>query len=261
MCMSVDTAIILAAGKGNRLLPLTKTIPKSLAPIAETTILDHLLQTFSRMGIEYVAIVVGYLGDVIRHRIGIHYRGIQVTYIENPLYGYTDNIASLWYAQGFFYSDILLVEGDIFMDEEIMHDLIVCPHRNAMVIDRLNPEFMSGPLVSLNSDGMVNQMILDLEHYDQGLNIGSAYKIVNACKLSFDFLRRQLTHRLNLHFNLGLTDDRYEVLIRDLLAEGAVKFAPVLTGQRRWIDIDTPEDLTRASQMFAAGSEDLIRIK
>jgi len=255
MCMAVDTAIILAAGEGNRLLPLTRTTPKSLVPIAETTILDHLLQTLSHSGIEYVVIVVGYRGDAIRHRIGIHYRGIQVTYIENPLYGYTDNIASLWYAQSFFYSDILLLEGDILMDEEIVHDLIVCPQRNAMVIAGFNPEFMSGTLVSLNSDGMVDRMILDLEHRGRDLNLGSAYKTVNACKLSFEFLRDQLIPRLNLHFNLGLTDDHYEVLIRDLLAEGAVRFAPVLTGQRRWIDIDTPKDLSRASQMFAARVE------
>jgi choline kinase len=253
--MAVDTAIILAAGEGNRLLPLTRTIPKSLVPIAETTIIDHLLQTLSRLGIEYVAIVVGYRGDAIRHRIGINYRGLQVTYIENPLYGYTDNIASLWYAQGFFYSDILLVEGDIIMDEEIMHDLIVCPQRNAMVIGRFNPEFMSGTLVSLNSDGMVDRMILDLEHQGPDLNLSSAYKTVNACKLSFEFLRDKLIPRLNLHFNLGLTDDRYEVLIKDLLTEGAVKFAPVLAGQRRWIDIDTPKDLSRASQMFAVRVE------
>jgi NDP-sugar pyrophosphorylase family protein len=256
MCMAIDTAIILAAGKGNRLLPLTRTIPKCLVPIAETTILDHLLETLSHLGIGYVVIVVGYLGDAIRHRIGVHYNGIQVTYIENPLYGYTDNISSLWYAQSFFYSDILLIEGDIFMDEEIVHDLIVCPHRNVMAVDRVNPEFMSGTMAFLDSDGMVDRMILDRgEHHGQGLNLSNAYKIVNAYKLSFKFLSKQLMHRLNLHFSLGLTDDRYEVLIRDLLAEGAVRFAPVLAGQRRWIDIDTPEDLSRALQIFAARSE------
>jgi len=213
------------------------------------------LQTLSRLGIASVAIVVGYRGDAIRHKIGIHYRGIQITYIENPLYAYTDNITSLWYAQGFFYSDILLLEGDVFMDEEIVRDLIFCPHRNVMVIGRFNPEFMSGTLVSLNSDGMVDRMILDVENHGQDLNTGSIYKTVNACKLSFEFLRDRLIPRLNLHFNLGLTDDRYEVLIRDLLTEGAVRFAPVLTGQRLWIDINTPKDLNRASQMFRVAGE------
>ncbi|MEW5800688.1 MAG: phosphocholine cytidylyltransferase family protein [bacterium] len=255
--MAVDTAIILAAGQGNRLLPLTRTTPKSLIPIAETTPIDHLLQTLASQGIEYVVIVIGYLGGAIRRRIGIHYRGLQVTCVENPLYEYTDNIASLWYAQGFFYSDILLLEADVFMEEEIVHDLIVCPHRNAMVIDRFNPEFMSGTIVFVNSDGMVDRMILDWER-DQVLS--NAYKTVNAYKLSFDFLNRQLIPRLNLYFNYGPTENSYEILIRDLLAEGAVKFAPVLTGHHQWVDIDTPKDLHRALQMFSAGSK-LIEIK
>lgn len=254
--MAVDTAIILAAGQGKRLFPLTQTIPKSLIPIARTTILDHILQNLASSGLEYVVIVVGYLGSAIRQRIGIHYQGLQVTFLENPLYGYTDNIASLWYAQGFFYSDILLLEGDTFLEEGILLDLITCPHRNAMVIDRLNPELMSGPLVSLDSSGLVDRMVLDgeQENYPEP-DLTKVYKTVNAYKLSFDFLRKHLMPRLNLHFNLGLTDDRYEVLIRDLMAEGAVRFNPVLIGQRRWVDVNTPQDLTRAVQMFAPGSE------
>ncbi|MCL6582233.1 MAG: phosphocholine cytidylyltransferase family protein [bacterium] len=254
--MPVDTAVILAAGQGKRLLPLTQTIPKSLIPIAQTTILDHILQNLSRSGIEHVAIVIGYLGNVIRQRIGIHYRGLQVTFLENPLYGYANNLASLWYAQAFFYSDILLLEGDTFLEEGILPDLASCPHQNAMAVDRLNPNLMCSPLVSLDNSGLVDKMILDWEPEKYpNLDLSKVYKPVNAYKLSFDFLRQHLMPRLNLHFNLGLTADRYEVLIRDLLAEDAVRFTPVLTGQRRWVDIDTHQDLARAIQMFADESE------
>lgn len=76
MSQDINMAIVLAAGQGSRLSPLTESIPKSLIRIGGITILEHLLQTFSCLGIENVVLVVGYLGDSIRREIGSTYHGM-----------------------------------------------------------------------------------------------------------------------------------------------------------------------------------------
>lgn len=74
-------AIVVAAGRGTRMGPLTETRPKPLVPVAGATLLEHVLDAAAGVVDEYV-IVVGYRGDQIRERIGASYAGTPVVYAE-----------------------------------------------------------------------------------------------------------------------------------------------------------------------------------
>ena len=254
MSKNVNMAIILAAGQGSRLRPLTESIPKSLIPIGGITILEHLLQTLCSLGIDYVVLVVGYLGESIRREIGSSYQGMQIHYLENSFYESNETMMSLWYAREFFYSDLLLIEGDTIIEPLIMHDLVNCPHKNAMVVTCLEPSYKCGTLISIGDKGLVDRMyVSDDKKRDNSYDY--IYRTVNVYKLASEFLREQLKPRLKLYLNLGLTKDCYQVLLRDFIAEGAVHFAPVLISQNRCIEIDTARDLDKANRMFAARPE------
>jgi len=64
--MSITTAVILAAGRGNRMLPLTRAVPKGLLPLYDRTVLDHIVEEARVAGIERIIMVVGHGGELIR---------------------------------------------------------------------------------------------------------------------------------------------------------------------------------------------------
>ncbi|HUF77727.1 MAG TPA: NDP-sugar synthase [Thermoanaerobaculia bacterium] len=77
-------AVVLAAGYGTRLAPLTDTVPKPLLPVRGTTLVELTLERLARAGCEAVALNLHHLGDAIRDRLGESYRGLPLAYSEEP---------------------------------------------------------------------------------------------------------------------------------------------------------------------------------
>ncbi|MEZ3435058.1 MAG: NTP transferase domain-containing protein [Lachnospiraceae bacterium] len=116
---SVKRAIILAAGKGNRMLPVTEKIPKPMIKVHGVRMIDTILRGLKNNGINEVYVVVGYLKeqfDVLKQE----YSG--VTLIENPYYAVCNNISSLYVARDFL-EDAIILDGD----QIIYNDRILAP--------------------------------------------------------------------------------------------------------------------------------------
>jgi mannose-1-phosphate guanylyltransferase len=76
-------ALILAGGKGTRLYPITKEIPKPLVPLHDKPIMQHTIELFKKYGIDEIIISIGYKGDKIKEYFGNGKRfGVSITYIE-----------------------------------------------------------------------------------------------------------------------------------------------------------------------------------
>jgi glucose-1-phosphate thymidylyltransferase len=75
-------AVIPVAGVGSRLRPHTHTVPKALINVAGKPMIAHILDELERLGIVSVTLVVGHMGDLIRHFIGRHYGHLDVRYVE-----------------------------------------------------------------------------------------------------------------------------------------------------------------------------------
>lgn len=75
-------ALVLAAGEGTRLHPLTAFLPKPLLPVLGRTLLDHTLERLAAIGCEAVAVNLHHLGDQIRDHLGEVHRGMRVVYSE-----------------------------------------------------------------------------------------------------------------------------------------------------------------------------------
>jgi len=77
-------ALVLAAGLGTRLRPLTSLTPKPLLPVRGVPILGHTLAQLAAVGCEAVAVNLHYLGDQIRQRFGDSHAGMPLTWSEEP---------------------------------------------------------------------------------------------------------------------------------------------------------------------------------
>ena len=79
--MSISTAVVLAAGEGTRLRPLTHNRPKPMLPAANQPILQHVLDALVEAGMERIVVVVGYRGERVQDYFGPHYRDVPLEYI------------------------------------------------------------------------------------------------------------------------------------------------------------------------------------
>ena len=120
----IETAIILVAGLGSRLKPLTDEVPKCLTEVNGKPILLQTLESLLRNGISKAVIVVGYLGQVVEQKIGNRLGAMEIVYIWNSDYDETNSMYSAWLAREYLQEGALLIEGDTVYEESILSSII-----------------------------------------------------------------------------------------------------------------------------------------
>lgn len=113
----VKRAIIMAAGKGQRMQPVTLQIPKPLISVNGTRMIDSVIQALHVNGVTEIYVVVGYLKEQFKELEEI-YNGVKL--IENPYYDECNNISSLYVARDYI-EDAIILDGDqIIYDSAIL---------------------------------------------------------------------------------------------------------------------------------------------
>jgi len=128
--MAFTNVIILAAGTGSRLRPLTLRKPKALLKVGERSIIDYGILSFMRCGIRRFCIVVGYRALMIMKHLSrhFHYPQVEFSYIYNPKYKETNTAYSLWLASSYFMEGTtFVVNGDLLLNSEAVLRMKNCP--------------------------------------------------------------------------------------------------------------------------------------
>lgn len=256
---SVRRAIVLAAGSGVRLRPLTTEVPKCLVEIGGQPILLRTLRALAVQGVQEAVIVVGYKAEVIRRRIGPRFAGMDIRYVDAPRYATTNNICSLWDAREYCGEDVLLVEGDVVFDAEVVASLLKEPG-SSMAVAPFG-QGLSGTAVRVDGDGRVLEFALKADQDDR-FDAESAFKTVNIYLLRAQLLREQFLPRLCRQVEQGHVHDYYESVLRDLVAEGAIAdLAAVDVSTSRWYEVDDHRDLDVAEFLFMGREAQFERIQ
>lgn len=116
---TVKRAIIMAAGFGSRMQPVTLTTPKPLVKVNGMRMIDTVIQGLHHNGIQEIYIVAGYLKEQF-YALETQYPGVKI--IENPYYDTCNNISSLYVAREHL-EDVMILDGD----QIIYHDKILDP--------------------------------------------------------------------------------------------------------------------------------------
>ena len=113
----ITRAIIMAAGKGTRMHPITETIPKPLIRVHGKRMIDTIIDALHENGIYEIYVVVGYLKEAFKN-LPDEVKGI--TLIENPYFDTCNNISSLYVAKDYI-SNAIIIDGDqIITDSTIL---------------------------------------------------------------------------------------------------------------------------------------------
>jgi choline kinase len=239
----IDTAVILAAGMGHRLQPLTSSMPKCLTEVDEKPILDYLIRCLQQHNFKRLIVVVGYLEQSIRDLLDQVAEDVVVEYVVNPIYSTTNNMYSLWLAREKIQDPFLLIESDLIFDPDLLEQMLV-PDRIA--VSQMLP-WMNGTTVSIDEVSPNNVAAF---HAKGQLNSNETrYKTVNISSFSMASWQK-ISQRLDEHVLMGRVNDYYESVFADLIAEGALALQPVLFNSDRWYEIDTLTDLNQCELMF-----------
>ena len=239
-------AVILAAGQGTRLRPLTDHRPKCLVEVQGKPLLQYQLEALSETGVRECIIVVGHRAEQVRHTFGMRFRDLALTYVENGIYGRTNNIYSLWLTRQEIHDDVLLLESDVIFEPELLADLIAVPHGSVAVVDRFLPP-MNGTVILAQGD-RASAMVLKVDQ-SPSFDYRPALKTVNIYKFAYRTMHDDLMPALGNHIARGLTDDYYEVTISRAIEDGTIRLHVLQTGPHAWAEVDTLEDLMDAEKM------------
>ena len=117
-------AIILAAGQGSRLLPLTADRPKCLIDFNGRSLLDWQLDMLRRNGVEEALVVTGFREDQIGEALAKRSGGPRVTTLYNPFYKVADNLGTLWMARDWLDGDVLTLNGDTLVSDALVAKVV-----------------------------------------------------------------------------------------------------------------------------------------
>ncbi len=121
-------AIILSAGQGSRLLPLTEGRPKCLLPIGERSLIEWQVWALRQCGIKEIVVVVGYHADDVQYSLEkLAGPDLAIRTIYNPFYKLADNLASCWLARAEMKGEFLLLNGDTVLSPAIVKRLLAAP--------------------------------------------------------------------------------------------------------------------------------------
>lgn len=239
---NITTALLLTAGMGTRLQPLTLDVPKCLTEVGGLPILKRLVDNLRAQHFRRLIVVIGHLGDHIREFLQQYAGGLQVDYVVNPYYRTTNNIYSLWLARMQIREPFLLVENDLVFEPWMLDGML---QSDRMAISRILP-WMNGTTVELDPDGHVTVFRMAGEVCSDA----DRYKTVNLYSLSISSWSK-IEERLSRYVSEGRLDQYYEVVFAEMVADGTLNFDAVFFDAERWYEIDTKPDLRAAENLFA----------
>lgn len=237
-------AVILAAGVGSRIRPLTDRSHKSLLPVKGITILERMLINIEAVGIKDIVIVTGYLADQIISVVKKTFPKLNISFVHNNRYEFTNTGYSLLLTKEYVNnSDFIKFDADVVFDASVLKNLLDNKNPNCLCIDtniNLDKEEVK---VTLTEEGAVKAVSKKLDPINShGESIGIEKISKKAGAILFDELNRLMMDSKN---HQEYYDDSYTTLVNKDVPFHAVN----ITGHR-WVEIDTHDDYHRANSIF-----------
>ena len=251
---NVKQCLILAAGNGTRLRPVSHGLPKPLVHFQGKPILEHIMEKAQDAGISSFVIVVGYRSDLIREWLASQrFPGVSVTVVENIDYHKSNGISALK-ARGKMDQRFLLLMADHVFDPQTARDLMAQSLADDEVMLAVDPNvdrvFDLDDATKVRRSGNrivdIGKEIVLYDALDTGMFLSSP--------VLFEKLERAMKDG-----NCSLSDG-----MRQLAREGKLRAFDI--GAAQWEDLDTPEALLHAERVldlpFAAEavSENLVHV-
>lgn len=239
-------AVILAAGQGTRLRPLTDDRPKCMVEYKGKPIINYILDILCAAEIDNIAVVGGYKMNVLKK----HLSGYELQWYENRDYEKTNMVSSFFCARDFFDDDIVLSYSDIMYSGEIIEALLRDNSDFSVVVDKKWRELwqkrMENPLLDaetmkIDAKGYITELGKKPTSYDA---IGGQY--IGLVKISKDAIKKLVTLYDSLDKDAIYDGKSYQNMYMTSFIQMVIDCmmpAKAVFVEGGWIEIDTSSDL------------------
>lgn len=237
-------AIILSAGQGRRLLPLTQNTPKCLLPVLGKPIIEWQIDALLANGIGEITVVTGFQSTLVETLLQQRYAGHgQINTLFNPFFEVADNLASCWIARFAMDHDFVLLNGDTVFEEAVLAKVLSSePAPITLSIDRKPAYDADDMKVQLAETGRVRHVNKTMPP-DQ----------IDAESVGLIFFRGQGPQEFRSAIEIALRNQAelrsWYLTIIDALAGKQMVNACSVSGHL-WCEIDFGADLARAEAVF-----------
>ena len=232
-------ALILAAGLGTRLAPITNDRPKSLVPVNGQPIILKQIDNLHKNGITDITVVSGYKANILEEKIHALYPEIRI--IESVDYATTNNMYSAYLAHEVMEnSDFLMMNADVFYDASVVSALLNFEAPNAIVTDIGN--YLEESMKVVEENGRLVKISKSIEKADA---LGAS---IDVYKFSSDAGKKffgKCAEYIETKKELKMWS---EVALNDILKDVEFRACPLVG---RWLEIDNHDDLAAAEKLFA----------
>ena len=156
----IEHAILLSAGQGSRMLPLTAERPKCLIDFSGRSLIAWQIEMLARGGVRRIDVVTGFMTDTVEAELAaIHNPRVTITTKFNPFYKVADNLGSCWIAREAMEGDFLILNGDTLVGEDIVERVQNGNHWPIAVTVDVKPAYDSDDMkVNREADGRLNKI-------------------------------------------------------------------------------------------------------
>jgi len=249
-------AIILAAGKGERLMPLTSDTPKSLLELENgTTLLESQLITINKTAIDKVVIVTGYLTEKIESKVQRYSKeyNIDIQIIYNPFFDISNNLLSLWQARHEMESDFIIINGDDIFNDSVLLGLLEHDKNEliTMVIDR-KETYDEDDMKLIVENGRILEVSKKIPLNEaNGESIGMIRVSGEAKDIMVDTMERMVRNKKNMQVF-------YLAMIQELINQGIVVGYHEISS-KDWAEIDFHPDLEDIRKKISTFNKEWIK--
>ena len=247
---------VLAAGVGRRLAPHTKDKPKCLVEVAGRTVLDWQRTSAREAGIDRVTVLGGHGAEKLQN--------LGVSVIVNPHYATTNMVATLFCAANELHDEVIISYGDIIYEAGVLQSLMDCPHDIAVVVDqgwlsywqhRFEDPLTDAETLKIDSRGCIQEIGQKANNLNE-----IAFQYIGLMKFKgrgVDVLHAAYEQAVEEDKRCGevfrsgrsLADLYMTDFLQGIIDQGHDVYA--VPTQRRWLEIDSCEDLTLAEEFIA----------
>jgi len=234
-------AVILAAGMGKRLQKVSGGLPKSMINIGNSSIIHHQLDSCMKVGINNFVIVLGYKKEQLKEHILEKIDSENVVFIENPIYDKTNTLYSLWLTREHLNDDFIYFNADVLFQSDLLQKISAESKYSQLLLE--TKSCAEEEVKMIIDDEMRIQQISKVLPISE-----CAGEFIGIGKFNKDILNR-FVHYLQYGVDNNQSNNYFEYAV-DLLAKDTILKA-IPTDGIPCIEIDFPEDLERAKELFS----------
>lgn len=251
--------IILAAGRGTRLMPLTRNTPKPLIDLGDGyTLLERQIESIKKSGVfTEIVLVTGYLADQIDAKIlNLQEDNIKIKTIYNPFYDVSNNLMSLWIVKEEMNSDFMITNGDNLFQPEIFSELYgnnsdgiflsICK-KDDFDEDDMKVTLSNGELKEVNK----NIPIENADSESPGLSLVKGKKSINLfIRCLEDIVRRENSR-----------DDYWLVVFNFIISQNHHVKTWSIPDNMTWQEVDFHLDIDKVIELLKISKSKKLKVK